>query len=389
MKIKQKDYSNYSEDINISESSFEGDSFSTLNFDSAAISESDNGTETLAEINQVNNDIKKDRVPEEHLRLLHVYFKDMGFESLLTAKDELRIAAKIRQCEDRIQELAESIEQLRALESGLKPGSPRRDELNQRVENMLVLTRSLNRSSQNFKQRFIRSNLRLVITISRRYMTRGLPLTDLIQEGNMGLMRAVDRFDHTKGFKFSTYASWWINQAIQRAVQEQTRTIKVPVYLLEKANIVYKSSTRLAKELGRRPTYREIADESGISVEVVKKILTSANDAVSLDKPIFDNEQTSLIDSVYDRDAVISDSVLAKKSLSEKLEEALAFLNPREEEIIRLRFGIGLNSTYTLDEIGKRFNLTRERIRQIEKVALSKLANSEIKDHLKSFLKNF
>jgi len=386
MKIKHKVLDHTTDDSNDSDSFFDPDDISSLNFDSQKNNNS-NGS-SYSDVHESNHE-KKQKSPEEHLRLLHVYFKDMGFETLLSARDEVIIAAKIKHCEHKEKQLKKAIKKLLLMQSGDNMKSDELKRVSFRIEAHKSLTRSLDISIHRFKQKFIRSNLRLVITISRRYMTRGLPLTDLIQEGNMGLMRAVDRFDHTKGFKFSTYASWWINQAIQRAVQEQTRTIKVPVYLLEKANTVYKSRTRLMRNLGRRPTNKEISVESGVSVEVVKKILNSANDAISLDKPVFDTDQTTLIDSVYDKEAAISDSVLAQKSLCEKLEEALSLLKPREEEIIRLRFGIGQNTTYTLDEIGKKFNLTRERIRQIEKVALGKLANSEVRDHLKSFLNNF
>ena len=386
MKIKHKELDHTTDDTNDSDSFYDSDDISSLNFDGHK-ENSSNGS-SYSESGGSESE-KKHKSPEEHLRLLHVYFKDMGFETLLSARDEVIIAAKIKHCEQREKQVKKAIKKLLLMrsENGLNPSELKL--VSYRIDSHKSLIKSLGNSIQKFKQRFIRSNLRLVITISRRYMTRGLPLTDLIQEGNMGLMRAVDRFDHTKGFKFSTYASWWINQAIQRAVQEQTRTIKVPVYLLEKANTVYKSRTRLMRTLGRRPTNKEISVESGVSVEVVKKILNSANDAISLDKPVFDTDQTTLIDSVYDKEAAISDSVLAQKSLCEKLEEALSLLKPREEEIIRLRFGIGHNTTYTLDEIGKKFNLTRERIRQIEKVALGKLANSQVKDHLRSFLNNF
>lgn len=327
-------------------------------------------------------------VPDEQLRLLYVYFKDMAVEPLFTAKQEVEISAKIKKCEAKARELNSFVTQLTAMKSRIRKNPSKLKVLNKRIDCLAAFTKVFFEWAQRLKQRFVKANLRLVITISRRYMSRGLPLPDLIQEGNLGLMRAVERFDHTKGYKFSTYASWWIHQAILRALQGQTRTIKVPVYLLEQANRVYKTSAKLAKEMERKPTPQEIADESGISVEVVKRILNSTNDAISLDTPVLDGEKTTLLDSVSDKEAMIPDSVIAKASLAEKLKEALLLLNEREEEIIRLRFGIDRQSTYTLDEIGKRFNLTRERIRQIEKAALGKLANSNIKDHLESFLKS-
>jgi len=327
-------------------------------------------------------------VPDEQLRLLYVYFKDMAVEPLFTAKQEVEISAKIKKCEAKARELNATVTKLTAMKSRLRKNPAKAKILSKRIESLSAFTTVFYEWAQRLKQRFVKANLRLVITISRRYMSRGLPLPDLIQEGNLGLMRAVERFDHTKGYKFSTYASWWIHQAILRALQGQTRTIKVPVYLLEQANRVYKTSAKLAKEMERKPTPQEIADESGISVEVVKRILNSTNDAISLDTPVLDGEKTTLLDSVSDKEAMIPDSVLAKAALAEKLKEALTLLNPREEEIIRLRFGIDRQSTYTLDEIGKKFNLTRERIRQIEKAALGKLANSNIKEHLESFLKS-
>lgn len=348
----------------------------------------------LLEVDDSNIDTSKieeeedEWVPDEQLRLLYVYFKDMAVEPLFTAKQEVEISAKIKKCEAKARELNSLVTQLTAMKSRLRKNPSRVKILNKRIESMSAFTKVFYEWAQRLKQRFVKANLRLVITISRRYMSRGLPLPDLIQEGNLGLMRAVERFDHTKGYKFSTYASWWIHQAILRALQGQTRTIKVPVYLLEQANRVYKTSAKLAKEMERKPTPQEIADESGISVEVVKRILNSTNDAISLDTPVLDGEKTTLLDSVSDKEAMIPDSVIAKASLAEKLKEALKLLNEREEEIIRLRFGIDRQSTYTLDEIGKRFNLTRERIRQIEKAALGKLANSNIKDHLESFLKS-
>jgi RNA polymerase primary sigma factor len=336
-----------------------------------------------------------DETPDEQLRLLYVYFKDMSVEPLFTAQEEVEISAKIKKCESRSREIELLVERLSV--GKLKTLAPRgrlngrsaakAGDIEKRIKSLSAFVRVYAENAKRYKQRFVKANLRLVITISRKYMGRGLPLSDLIQEGNMGLMRAVERFDHRKGFKFSTYASWWIHQAILRALQGQTRTIKVPVYLLEQANRVYKVNSLLAKKLGRKPTPKEIARKSGITVEVVKRILRSTKDAISLDTPILDGEKTTLLDSIADNDTVIPDSLVAKSDLVDKLRQALTLLNPREEEILRLRFGIDQHSTYTLDEIGRKFNLTRERIRQIEKAALGKLATSDIKDHLESFLR--
>ncbi len=337
---------------------------------------------------------KSDETPDEQLRLLYVYFKDMSVEPLFTAQEEVEISAKIKKCESRSRELVVLVDKLSDGKIKITKSNGNRNGRNgaghnveKRIKSLNAFIRVYSENAKRLKQRFVKANLRLVITISRKYMGRGLPLSDLIQEGNMGLMRAVERFDHRKGFKFSTYASWWIHQAILRALQGQTRTIKVPVYLLEQANRVYKVNAVLAKKLGRKPTPKEIARKSGISVEVVKRILRSTKDAISLDTPILDGEKATLLDSIADNETVIPDSLVAKSDLTDKLREALTLLNPREEEILRLRFGIDQQSTYTLDEIGKRFNLTRERIRQIEKAALGKLANSDIKDHLESFLR--
>ncbi len=324
-------------------------------------------------------------IPDEQLRLLYVYFKDMAVEPLFAAKQEVEISARIKMCELKIEELPKIIEKLG--KTRVRKNSPKAIALKKKIRTLIAMEKLYIDWGLKFKQKFVKANLRLVITISRRYMSRGLPLPDLIQEGNLGLMRAVERFDYTKGFKFSTYASWWIHQAILRALQGQTRTIKVPVYLLEQSNRVYKTSARLSKDLGRKPTPKEVSEASGITAEVINRIMNSTNDAISLDTPVLDGEKTTLLDSVADKEAKIPDTIIAQRALAYKLKEALTFLNSREEEIIRLRFGIGQNSTYTLDEIGKKFNLTRERIRQIEKAALVKLKCSDLSDDLASFLK--
>ncbi len=345
---------------------------------------------------------KADFSPDEHMRLLYVYFKDMSSEDLFTAKQEVEISSKIKKYEavaedtdwsyrkkDKTYKNFTKIERL-VKKTKMSRSSAKKTEYNKRIEVLWKLARiAQKKKAQRMKQKFVKANLRLVITISRRYTNRGLPLPDLIQEGNLGLMRAVERFDHTKGYKFSTYASWWIHQAILRALQGQTRTIKVPVYLLEQANRVYKTVAKLSKKLDRKPTPKQISEESGITIEVVKRILNSTNDAISLDTPILEGKNATLLDSVPDQEELVPDSLMAKNDLSEKLREALKLhLNEREEKIIKLRFGIDHSGTFTLDEIGKMFDLTRERIRQIEKHSLNKLKNSEIGGHLYSFMRN-
>ncbi len=383
MDIKYKEHENNSSNSEDFESYINNDEMATLEIDE----DFDEPTEHDLISPKAEEEEEDKWVPDEQLRLLYVYFKDMAVEPLFTAKQEVEISAKIKKCEAKALDHFKAIKKLEEMESRIRKNHRKADLIDKRITSLEAFTKVFTEWAQKLKQKFVKANLRLVITISRRYMSRGLPLPDLIQEGNLGLMRAVERFDHTKGYKFSTYASWWIHQAILRALQGQTRTIKVPVYLLEQANRVYKTSAKLSKEIERKPTPQEIAKESGISVEVVKRILNSTNDAISLDTPVLDGEKTTLLDSVADKEAKIPDTIIAKMSLAEKLQEALTLLNQREEEIIRLRFGIGRQSTYTLDEIGKRFNLTRERIRQIEKAALGKLASSNISTDLESFLK--
>jgi RNA polymerase primary sigma factor len=326
-------------------------------------------------------------VPDESFRLLNAYFKDMAVEPLFNSKKEIEISAKIKKCEAKAREISSLLEKLSEMDTGKRGGRHGRGKYPlKRVERLNALMRAYTDRAKELKDRFVKANLRLVVSIANRYRGQALPLSDLIQEGNSGLMKAVDRFDHTKGFKFSTYASWWIHQAVLRALQEQTRTIKVPVYLLEQSNKVYRVASVLSKKLGRKPTPEEIARRCGISPEIVNRILKAQNDATSLDSPILEGEKATLLDFVVDEDSVSPDSLMAKAALGGRIREALSLLTPREREIIKLRFGIDQEGTNTLDEIGKRFNLTRERIRQIEKGALKKMATSGMEDILKSFL---
>jgi RNA polymerase primary sigma factor len=341
-----------------------------------------------SESTEIQDDEKE--VPDESLRLLYAYFKDMALEPLFNAKKEIEVAAEIKKCESKAREIddilnkAYRIKKSKSLRNGY--GNSRDTKLSEKIAKLSALKRAYSEKAKQLRDRFVKANLRLVVSIANKYRGRELPLSDLIQEGNSGLMKAVDRFDHTKGYKFSTYASWWIHQAVFRALQEQTRTIKVPVYLLEQSNKVFRISSMLHKRMGRKPTPEEIAKKSGISTKVVDSILKTQNDATSLDSPILDGEKATLLDFIVDEDSPTPDSVMAGASLAKRLREALSLLTAREEEIIRMRFGIDQEATNTLDEIGRKFNLTRERIRQIEKGALKKLAKSEMEDVLKSFL---
>jgi RNA polymerase primary sigma factor len=371
----------------------EDDSFSPLEFDNFMLDVDEKEFEfdvEEPESTEIKKSEQEEWIPDEQLRLLYVYFRDMAVEPLLSSKEEIEVSAKIKKCEVKVKELRSNIERLlkrknsRSKSHGNKNG---RDEvISRRLDRLYAFTRVYSDKARTMKERFVKANLRLVVSIAKRYMVRGLPLPDLIQEGNVGLMRAVERFDHTKGFKFSTYASWWIHQAISRALLDQTRTIRVPVYVLEQASKVYRISSMLHKQMGRKPLPQEIAQLAGISVEGVKRILESTNDAARLDTPIMDGEKTTLMDFVADEGSPAPDSAIAKAALIKRIREALTHLTDREEEIIRLRFGIEQEATYTLDEIGNMFDLTRERIRQIEKRALEKLSLANQGEILRSFL---
>jgi len=349
------------------------------------LDEAEPGSEFEPEEFEYIEDEKSQGVPDEQVRLLFAYFKDLGTESLFTSKGEKEISAKIKKCEAKVRETETLIAKL-SKKRASKIKNDVRKKLTKRINRLNAFTKAYSEKAKELKKRFANANLRLVVSIAKRYIGRGLPLPDLIQEGNIGLMRAIEGFDHTKGFKFSTYAVWWIHQATIRALLDQTRTIRVPVYVLEKASKVKRISSMLHKQMGRRPTPEEIAEKSGIPVEGVKRILEAEGDVVQLDSHIVDGEKTTLLDLIPDKGLPAPDSVVAHASLTERISEALSILTPREKEIIMLRFGINQKSTHTLDEIGRKFDLSRERIRQIERDALKKLETSGFRDTLKSFL---
>jgi RNA polymerase primary sigma factor len=300
---------------------------------------------------------------------VRMYLKEIGRVALLTGEDEVALAKRIEAgmaAAARLREHAEGTIQLEQVE--------------------VVRLNRVRRDGDVAKDQLTRANLRLVVSIAKRYVGRGMLILDLIQEGNLGLMRAVEKFDHSKGFKFSTYATWWIRQAITRAIADQARTIRIPVHMVESINKVKRMQRQLVQELEREPTIDELATITDLSPARVREILRISQDPLSLDSPVGDEADSNLGDFIEDDDVDAPPDVVARQLLGEAVTEALAELSEREQEVVRLRFGLDDGRPRTLEEVGRQFGVTRERVRQIESKTLAKLRHPLRSEKLRDYL---